>query len=80
VEKSGIDVNVSGEITFSHTDAALDDLRALKALMVPREKLVEVFGFSGLDRYEKMLAVADQRAGVSRETSGPVIEHEASDG
>ena len=76
-ERTGLDVSVSGEVTLNHTDAALDDLRALKALMVPREKLVEVFGYSGLDRYEKMLAVADQR--VSRETGGPVIEHEASD-
>jgi hypothetical protein len=74
-ETSKVDVNVSGQVTVSHTDTALDDLRALKALMVPREKLVEVFGHSGLERYEKMLALADLR--VSRET-GPVIEHEAS--
>ena len=58
VERSGIDVNVSGDLTVNHTDQALNDLRALLALQVPREKLVEIFGFSGLSRYEKMLAEA----------------------
>jgi hypothetical protein len=61
-------------VTVNHTDAAIEDLRRLLALKVPREELVQIFGFSGLDRYEKMLEIADQR--VSRET-GPVIEHEA---
>lgn len=78
-EKSTLDVNLSGSVSVNHTDAALDDLRRLKALGLAREKLVEIFGFSGLDRYEKMLAIADQRAGVSRET-GAVIEHEPSGG
>ncbi len=63
VERSGVDVSVSGEITVNHTDAALNDLRALLALQVPREKLVEIFGFSGLSRYEKMLVEADAKAG-----------------
>lgn len=62
VEKSGVDVNVTGELTVNHTDAALNDLRALLALGVAREKLVEVFGFSGLSRYEKMLAEEEARA------------------
>jgi phage terminase small subunit len=62
VERTGVDVNVSGEVQHNHTDQALDDLRALLALQVPREKLVEVFGFSGLSRYEKMLAEQDARA------------------
>jgi phage terminase small subunit len=57
-EKTAVDVNVSGEVMMSHTDAAVEDLRRLKALGVPREKLLEIFGFSGLDRYQKML---DQR-------------------
>jgi phage terminase small subunit len=69
-ERTGVDVSVSGEITHNHTDAALNDLRALLALQVPREKLIEIFGFSGLSRYEKMLAEADAKA-------GRLIEHKA---
>jgi hypothetical protein len=61
-EKTGVDVSISGELTVNHTDSALADLRALLALQVPREKLIEIFGFSGLSRYEKMLAEADSRA------------------
>lgn len=68
-ERSGVDVKVSGEVQHNHTDAALADLRVLLQMGVPREKLVETFGFSGLARYEKMLAVADGRA-------AKVIEHE----
>lgn len=60
-DKSTVDVNVSGSVTVNHTDAAIDDLRKLKALGVSREKLVETFGHSGLDRYERMLAVADAK-------------------
>lgn len=52
-------VRVEGEIKISHTDAAVEDLRRLKALGVPREKLLEVFGFSGLDRYEALLATQE---------------------
>jgi hypothetical protein len=73
-QKSTLDVNLNGSVTVNHTDAAIEDLRRLLVLKVPREELVQIFGFSGLDRYEKMLAIADRR--VSRET-GPVIEHEA---
>jgi hypothetical protein len=60
-ERTGVDVNVTGDLTVNHTDQALRDLRALLELQVPREKLIEVFGFSGLSRYEKMLAEADGR-------------------
>lgn len=67
-EKASIDVNVSGEVVVSHTDQAVEDLRRLKALGVPQEKLLEVFGFSGLGRYEAMLAERDARA-------RKVIEH-----
>jgi hypothetical protein len=55
-ERTGVDVNVSGEVTVNHTDAALENLRSMLELGVPREKLEEVFGFSGLTRYERMLA------------------------
>jgi phage terminase small subunit len=64
-ERTGVDVNVSGEVVMNHTDAAIDDLRRLKALGLPREKLLEAFGYSGLDRYEKLLASRDAK----------VIEH-----
>lgn len=73
-EKSTVEHKFSGSVTVNHTDAALEDLRRFKALNFTREQLLGIFGFSGLDRYEKMLAIADQRAGVSRE-NGPVIEH-----
>lgn len=60
-ERSAVDLRVSGTVELNHTDAALADLRRLKTLGVPREKLLEIFGFSGLPRYEKMLALTDQR-------------------
>lgn len=61
-EKSSLDVNVNGEVTVNHTDSALNDLRTLLGLGVAREKLVEIFGFSGLSRYERMLAEMDAKA------------------
>jgi hypothetical protein len=66
-ETSKVDVSLSGNVAVSHSDAAVSDLRRLKALGLPRDRLLEVFGFSGLDRYERMLALTDQ-VGVSRET------------
>lgn len=65
-EKSEVAINHTGEITVNHTDQALTDLRTLIGLGVAREKLVEIFGFSGLSRYEKML-----------EAMPKVIEHRA---
>jgi hypothetical protein len=55
-EKTSVDVNVSGEVTVNHTDAAVEDLRRLKELGVSRERLLESFGAIGLDRYERLLA------------------------
>jgi phage terminase small subunit len=55
-EKSQVDLNISGSVNVSHTDSALEDLRRMMELGTPREKLAEVFGQSGLDRYERMLA------------------------
>lgn len=72
-EKSSVDVSVSGEVTVNHTDQALNDLRTLMGLGVAREKLEEIFGFSGLSRYEKMLLEQDRAA-------GKVIEHRADEG
>jgi hypothetical protein len=64
---------VTHHIESDHTEAALEQLALMKRLGVVREKLVEMFGFSGLDRYEAMLAERDQ----PRRVSGPVIEGEA---
>jgi len=69
-EKSTVDVNVGGELTVNHTDQALNDLRVLVGLGVAEEKLIEIFGFSGLSRYRKMLAEQEARA-------PKVIEHRA---
>lgn len=68
VERTGVDVNHTGEVQVNHTDAAVNDLRVLLGLGVTREKLEEVFGHSGLGRYEKMLA--EQERGRPK-----VIEH-----
>jgi hypothetical protein len=63
-DRTKVDINFSGEVTVNHTDQALDDLRRYLDLEVPRPKLVEIFGFSGLDRYEKMLAERDDKLKV----------------
>lgn len=68
--RTGVDVKVSGSIDVNHTDEALADLRRLRDMGVPREKLVETFGFSGLSRYEKMLLEEDAKA-------PKVIDHRA---
>jgi hypothetical protein len=44
---------------IDHDAEAIAQLRMLKSLEVAREKLVEVFGFTGLSRYEQMLARED---------------------
>lgn len=61
-ERTALDVNVGGSVTVNHKDAAVEDLRRLKALGVPRAELERTFGFSGLTRYEKMLEIEDKRA------------------
>lgn len=55
-DRSSVDVNLSGTVTVNHTDQALNDLKMLRDMGASREMLVETFGFSGLERYEKMLA------------------------
>jgi phage terminase small subunit len=50
-----------------HTQAAVDDLRKLKLLGVPHEKLIETFGYSGLARYEKLLAAEDAKLVEARD-------------
>lgn len=71
-EQAAVNLNVSGEVRLNHTDEALEQLRMLLELGVPREKLVETFGYSGLGRYERMLA---EREG-KRLPAPKVIEHE----
>jgi len=61
VERTAHDVNVRGEITVNHTEEAIEQLRVLKGLGLPQPKLIELFGFSGLGRYERLLAEADSR-------------------
>jgi hypothetical protein len=45
-----------------HGKAAVEALRYLKRLQVPREVLIEQFGHSGLARYERQLAAEDEEA------------------
>lgn len=69
--KTAMDVNVSGSVEVNHTDAALEDLQRLKMLGVTRAALLETFGHSGLERYERMLAARPKLIEgevVSRET------------
>lgn len=67
-ERTSLDVSVSGKVEVDHTHAAVEDLRRMVALGVPREKLIETFGFSGLSRYEKLLAASED---------AKLIEHKA---
>lgn len=55
-ERTALDVNVQGNVTVDHTQAAADDLARMIELGVPEEKLIEAFGFSGLSRYRRLLA------------------------
>jgi hypothetical protein len=73
-EKTGIEVHHSGSVDLNHTDAALEALAYLTSMQVPREKLVEQFGHSGLARYERMLEERDAKKGMK------VIEGKVGDG
>jgi hypothetical protein len=44
-----------------HSAEAVAQLRMLKSLDVAREKLEEVFGFSGLARYERLLEIEEAK-------------------
>lgn len=74
-EKNSLDVNMSGSVTVSHTDEALEQLRILQGLQVPRSKLEEIFGFSGLERFERMLA--ERGGGRPKLIEGEVVNAEA---
>ena len=56
-----------------HEGEALAQLRMLRALGVARDRLEEVFGYTGLARYEQMLALEDERKPIDAEFS--VIEN-----
>lgn len=63
-ERHQVEHHHTGSIELSHTDAALEALSYLKSMSVPREKLIEQFGHSGLTRYEKMLEERDAKKGM----------------
>lgn len=72
-EKGSLDVNVSGQVTLSHTDASLNDLRILREMGVSRDVLERAFGFSGLPRLEKMLEEREGRS--SKLIEGEVVKN-----
>jgi hypothetical protein len=67
-EKTTVQRVHTGVVEVNHTDAALESLAFLKSMDVPREKLIQQFGHSGLSRYEKLLSERDAKM--------KVIEHE----
>jgi phage terminase small subunit len=55
-------VDVMHTHVVDHRKEAVADLRRCLALGIPHEKLLELFGFSGLSRYQKMLEDEDANA------------------
>jgi len=56
-------VNLTGAIAVvDHERSAVEDLRQAIALGFPDAKLLEMFGFSGLDRYRRRMAEEDGNA------------------
>jgi hypothetical protein len=70
VERTGVDVNVSGEVQLTHTQEAVVQLKALKAMGVPQERLEALFGYSGLARYETLLLEAERGKVIDVEAAG----------
>lgn len=66
-------------VTVDHNQEAIASLRAFKDLGVSREKLLELYGWSGLGRYEKMIEDEDRKSGKLIAGSGPVIEAQATE-
>jgi hypothetical protein len=56
-----------------HDAEAVTQLRVLKSLDVPRAKLEEMFGYSGLSHYERLLELEDQ----GKRPQPPMIEAKA---
>ena len=59
--------NVRHTVEVNHNDETLEALRFMKGIGATREKLEEYFGFSGLGRYEAMLAERD----TPKQVTGP---------
>jgi len=57
-----VDVKHHHIVELDHTKAAIEALRYLKSLQVPRSVLIEKFGHSGLPRYEQMIDAEDLQA------------------
>jgi hypothetical protein len=55
-------IDVQHTVTVDHRKETLDSLRAFKRLGVSRERLLEIFGFSGLSIYERELEREDAEA------------------
>jgi hypothetical protein len=76
----------SVDVVHRHEDpdrAALEELKALRQLGTPRQKLLELYGPNGLDRLEALEAAESaQRAAAAKIIDGHAIEieHEASHG
>jgi hypothetical protein len=75
------------EVIHKHVDAdqeAVEELRALRQLGTPREKLIELFGHNGLERIEALEAAdAARRARDAKVIDGEAVElmqEEATDG
>jgi hypothetical protein len=66
------------EVAHSHqvdlTTETLEQLRFLKSLNVGRDKLIEVFGPQGLDRYEQLLIEQDKKSLPVLEADFEVID------
>jgi hypothetical protein len=59
---------------------ALEELRALRELGTPREKLLTLFGHNGLDRIEALEAAdTSRRADSAKVIEGKVVEMEAAE-
>jgi len=65
-EVQQINAHVTHEVV-DHRKDSLEQLRTLKALNVPREKLEALFGYSGLPMLEKQLAEEDKTKPIDAE-------------
>jgi hypothetical protein len=65
------DVNVTHKIIDPDTEA-IEELRALRTIGAPREKLIELFGQNGLDRIERLEAA--HRADTAKVIEGDFTE------
>jgi hypothetical protein len=72
-EISQHDIHVTHKIVDPDQEA-LEELRALRALGTPRDKLLELFGSNGLDRIEALEAVETaRRAAQAKVIEGEVV-------